>query len=160
MITKNLWVQAGIVNGAVGTLRGIVPGTRNQSHELPACLLIELDQYSGPPFIRSHSRIIPILPFRVQFEHSGHPCIRVQFPIVLAWALTIHKSQGLTLAKAVVELGPAVKQSGLTFVAVSRVRGLKDLAFLNRFPLSRLTSIATHKNTTNRLEEERRLESL
>ena len=71
---------------------------------------------------------------------------------MLVWALTIHKSQELTLAEA------AEKQSGLTFVAVSRIRGLKDLAFLNCFPLSRLTSIATHKNTTNRLEKERRLE--
>ena len=50
MITKNIWVQASIVNGAMGTLCGIVPGSRNQLHELPACLLIELDQYSGPPF--------------------------------------------------------------------------------------------------------------
>ena len=59
-----------------------------------------------------------------------------------------------------VELGPAERQSGLTFVAISRVRQLKDLAFLSHSPLSQLTSIATHKNTLDRLAEERRLESM
>lgn len=158
MITKNLWLQAGIVNGSMGTLKGIVEG--NEADSLPICILVELDSYSGPPFIGLHPTVIPICPFHVHFEYKGHQCTRIHFPVVLAWGLTIHKSQGLTLKKIIVDLGEKERQSGLTFVALSRVKHLHDLAFLNFFPFTRLSCIATHKNTKDRLEEERRLEGL
>jgi len=124
------------------------------------CLLIEVDQYQGPPFLDSNPRVIPITPFTARFEYNSQPCSRTQFPLVLAWSLTIHKSQGLTLPKVLVELGPKKRQAGLTFVALSRVKCLKDLAFLNPVSLTRLTSIATLKNTSDRLEEEQRLDTL
>ena len=48
---------------------------------------------------------------------------------MLAWGITIHKSQGLTLEKSVVELGEKDFSAGLTFVAVSCVKTLKRLSF-------------------------------
>ena len=48
---------------------------------------------------------------------------------MLAWGITIHKSQGLTLEKAVVELGEKDFSAGLTLVAISQVKTLKGLAF-------------------------------
>ena len=47
----------------------------------------------------------------------------------LAWAITIHKSQGLTLEHATIDLGPKDFSSGLSFVAISQVKNLKGLAF-------------------------------
>ena len=52
---------------------------------------------------------------------------------MLAWGITIHKSQGLTLEKAVVELGSKDFSAGLTFVAISQVKTLKGLAFHTHF---------------------------
>ena len=52
-----------------------------------------------------------------------------QLPLMLAWGITIHKSQGLTLEKSVVELGEKDFSAGLTFVAVSCVKTLKRLSF-------------------------------
>ena len=50
-----------------------------------------------------------------------------QFPLRLAWAVTIHKAQGKTLDEAVIDLGPRAFAPGQTYVAFSRLTSLEGL---------------------------------
>ena len=59
---------------------------------------------------------------------------RTQFPLVLGWALTPWKAQGMTLDKVIVKLGASVSEPGVLFVALSRVRHPNDLMIDDDFP--------------------------
>ena len=58
---------------------------------------------------------------------------RTQFPLTLAWAVTIHKCQGLTLSEIVTDMTPAKGKfkPGEAYVAFSRVRMTEKLHIIN-----------------------------
>lgn len=90
MLRRNLSVQHGLVNGALGTVVNIVyePG-RRPPNDTPFCILVQFDTYSGPSCDPRHGdRVVPIFPVRTQ---GAGGAARVQFPLTLAWAMTVHK---------------------------------------------------------------------
>ncbi len=62
-----------------------------------------------------------------------------QFPLRLAWAITIHKSQGLTFTKVMIDAAAAFS-SGQVYVALSRCTSLDGIVLLNKIPQSAITS--------------------
>ena len=59
---------------------------------------------------------------------------RSNFPLYLAWALSIHKLQGSTKTEAVIDIGSDVFEAGMSYVALSRVTTLSGVALVEFDP--------------------------
>ncbi len=79
----------------------------------------------------------------------------VQYPLRLAWAITIHKSQGLTFDKAVIDAGDAFA-SGQVYVALSRCRSLEGMVLwskINPYSIENDRQIVEHERNKIPVEE-------
>lgn len=160
MLTMNIWTEVGLCNGALGTLVHFVYANGQQPPCLPICVIIQFDEnYNGPSISSSFPRCVPICPITQVSQTLGHSAERQQLPLRLAWAMTIHKSQGLTLNKAWIDLGKSENFTGMTYVALSRVRNLSDLV-VEPMTLERLQAPKKSPNLHFRIMEEQRLNKI
>ena len=118
MLTCNLWVQSRLVNGALKVVIQIVYRPGSNPPQLPAYVVMEFDNYIGLPWDQSNPKHIPI-PLIQQNN-------RKQVPLKMAWALTIHKSQGLTLTRSTMDIGN-IERQGLTFTFMSQTTTLQGM---------------------------------
>ena len=144
MITRNLWTDQGLTNGSMGEVVDFgFSANDNPGSDLPSVIMVACPSYRGPT--EWHTAIgipiVPITPVTATWEAATGTCSRTQFPLRLAYAITVHKSQGMTLPKARIDLGEKDFSVGLTFVALSRVKRLDDLALINGFGEHRLRTI-------------------
>jgi hypothetical protein len=111
MFTKNN-PKEGFVNGTLGVVEAF-------------------DGHDHLPIVRTRSgRRIAVEPMDWAVEENGAVLARItQVPLRLAWAITVHKSQGMSLDEAVVDLRE-VFEFGQGYVALSRIRRLSGLHLL------------------------------
>lgn len=106
--------DSGFVNGQTGT----VVDCRTASNGM-----LEL----GRVLVETNGVVISVSPYRWQFDSRDiRSATFIQFPLRLAWSLTIHKAQGLTLDSAYIDVR-AAREPGQAYVALSRVRTLAGL---------------------------------
>jgi len=117
MCTVNLDMENGICNGSIGIVSDFIVRMN---------IPVPIIQFSN-----GIKREIPI-----NYWHSEEfPTIAIgQYPLCLAWAMTIHKIQGATLPMAEMDIGKSIFESGQTYVALSRVKSLQGLYLSHFFP--------------------------
>ena len=96
MLTSNLWIEAGLVNGAMGTVKAIAY-LRGSPLNLPQVVMVKFDRYSG---LMLNDGTVPIVPLKRTWLQGTTVMSRQQLPLKLAWAITIHKEQGSTMVLA------------------------------------------------------------
>lgn len=149
MISRNLWQQQGLVNATTGYVEDIVWTPGSSRSDLPLAAMVSCPTYTGPTLWRTDPRpgypdgipIVPVAPMKSTFKYQGKHVSRTQLPLRLAWAVTVHKSQGLTIPKAMLSLGPKEFTTGLTFVALSRVKKIDDLMICGTFDYTRVRNL-------------------
>ena len=60
-----------------------------------------------------------------------------QIPLILSWAITIHKSQGATLDRCIIDIGSGVFEAGQSYVALSRIKSLEGVSIMS-YDVSRI----------------------
>ena len=118
MLRRNIDTNCGLVNGALGTVLSV-------KHDK---VTVKFDHVSVPYGVkRVKNRFMVMRNLYVYRE---------QFPLILAYAVTIHKCQGLSLDCAIVDLSEKVFSAGMAYVALSRVRTLSGLHLIAFDPAS------------------------
>lgn len=141
VLLVNLDIDKGLVNGSQGEILGF------KTHD-PAMLPKQFGKYGDRqkeqlekfvnraavkqwPLVRFHNGVTRLIKAQCRVHELGNTTpysliSRTQIPLLAAWAMTVHKSQGMTLSKVVVNLSKTF-ENGQDYVALSRARGLEGL---------------------------------
>jgi ATP-dependent DNA helicase PIF1 len=115
MCIVNLDQDIGVVNGSQGLV---------------------IDFSEGFPIVQFKTCKMMIKPHlwkNDKYENEGI----YQVPLILSWAITIHKAQGISLDEAMINIGSSVFEYGQTYVALSRVR-TKEGLYIKSLDISRI----------------------
>ena len=160
ILTTNIWKEAGLTNGTLCEIRAIIYPPGKKPPQLPDIVFIHVPEYKGPSYYPNEPNIVPITPIRRQWHKQNTLCIRRMIPLQPAYALTIHKSQGMSLDKIIVNLGKKEFSLGLSYTALSRCTKIRNLA-LAPFPnWNRFKKMFKSQSFRKRLQEEERLKKL
>jgi ATP-dependent DNA helicase PIF1 len=119
MCTCNLDLDRGICNGSQGVVVGFV--------DRPGKMSLPIVQFANG--------IKDMVMNMHYWQSDEYPSIIIgQIPLVLSWAMTIHKIQGATLAMAEMDIGRSIFEYGQIYVALSRVKSLDGLYLIGFNP--------------------------
>ncbi|CAN0170751.1 unnamed protein product [Scytosiphon promiscuus] len=185
-INNNIWTSAGLANGSVGEVVHMQWADGAAPPSLPEVVWVKVENYRGPqyftaPLQREHegvtidlNNVVPIAPIDAIDDqppaarrrsgglanpHAQHRCVRTQLPLMLAFGITIHKSQGQTLHRCFLDIGDQERTDGQSFTAFSRCRAVENM-LLQPFSCERFMRIGQSRSFEGRLQALDRIRQL
>jgi len=125
MLTVNLDVQNGLVNGSRGVVIGFTEKDKLTGKQYPLVEFVSTSQNPDQPFTQ-------IVTYNFEVEEDNSILKRSAIPLELAFATTTHKVQGSSLDFAQIDCGNSIFEAGQGYVALSRCRSIKGL-FISAF---------------------------
>jgi ATP-dependent DNA helicase PIF1 len=107
-----------VVNGSLGLVTGFSPG-------------------QNLPIVQFKNGVLKVMEYHTWLSDSVKGVAVAHIPLIYAWAVTIHKSQGASLDLAEIDAGSNIFECGQTYVALSRVKSLEGL-YLTAFDPSKI----------------------
>jgi len=145
MICQNYDVEHGIVNGCTGTLKKVRYSVDENGHRHAHSCVIKSESTDGPALPHLQELEIVALEDEVTMTfihpHSHKKCSikRTQLPIMPAFAITAHKSQGNTLESAILDI-ESCHSIEAVYVMLSQVKSSDRIRILRPFQQSKITS--------------------
>lgn len=114
MLKANLDIDAGLANGSRGVVIALTPDSATVKWRNGTITIVSIYAWSK--------------------DDKEAKMVRTQIPLVLAYSVTIHKAQGVTIDYAVCNLGPSIFCPGQAYVSLSRIRESKGLLLSDFYP--------------------------
>ena len=172
ILTKNqgCMTRLGLNNGAIGTVVSIIYKPNVKPPLLPEIVIVDFPKYRGPVWDEQHPTWVPITANVVTCEDVRKCCRRTGFPLITGYAITIAKSQGMTIGpnqqvtNVIIKLSPETRMEqlncGTSYTAFSRVTQDEDWCLAEPIPFERLEYLNRNPQLKLRKEEEKRLQNL
>ena len=137
MLIKNLDVGLGLVNGSIGTIKKFVKNVQTNEME---------------PEVLFDNKITKLITkTEWELDMNGNRVIALQIPLTLAYSITIHKSQSLTLDSAILDLEDCFTYH-MVYVSLSRVKSLEGL-YLKSFDPKKILVNEKMKEFNTRIQK-------
>lgn len=110
-----------------GIIKGFIwPALRHnqlEDGEMPEAILVKFDDENVGNSMKDENGYVRISALSANFEGSrGYGTIeRTMFPIILSWAVTVHKLQGVKLSNTVIDLGIIQNHNKLNILLISSI---------------------------------------
>jgi ATP-dependent DNA helicase PIF1 len=139
MMLKNTYQKEGVINGSLGIIKEFSKKTN-----------YPIVEFNNGSLLTIAPEVWALEKFDVEKREIVTEAEMTQVPLLLAWAITIHKSQGMTLDKVKCDLSK-VFVDGQIYVALSRVKTLEGL-YIDAIDFNRIRANPAIVNFYNRLE--------
>ena len=124
-IEDNLIFTVGcqVMLNANNVYEGLANGSRG--------IIVDFSKNGNPIVHFLNDTIVEIKYKDYKIEDSHNTVIKKQIPLIYAWAITIHKAQGMSLEFLETDIGHSIFEYGQAYVVLSRIKNLEGLSLMN-----------------------------